>query len=96
MAISHSHVSFLEVKWTPIPTWGGWLTEWYMDRRFRLARANGTMELDAGATAEYLHRLAGLSRYGWEWLIGFMVVNTVRVLVKNQKAWGPGSLKFLF
>ena len=29
-----------------------------MDRRFRLARANGTMELDVGATAEYLHRLA--------------------------------------
>lgn len=53
-----------ETGWTPMDfvrglgPFGSWLTEWYMDRRFRLARANGTMELDAGATAEYLHRLA--------------------------------------
>eukprot|EP00438_Fugacium_kawagutii_P030103 Skav228192 [mRNA] locus=scaffold3933:607927:609362:+ [translate_table: standard] len=29
-----------------------------MDRRFRAARAQGTMQLDAPSCAEYLHRLA--------------------------------------
>ena len=26
----------------------------------------------------------------------YFVYNTARALVKNPKAWGPGSLKFLF
>lgn len=47
-----------------------------MDRRFRRARQQGTMQLDPSLTAEYLHRLAQQSR-GSEQCLGTMDVREV-------------------
>ncbi|CAK9011760.1 unnamed protein product [Durusdinium trenchii] len=56
--------SMWEGGWTPMDfvrvlgPLGLWLTDWYMDRRFRHARELGTMQLDSSAFAQYLHALA--------------------------------------
>ncbi|CAJ1423573.1 unnamed protein product [Effrenium voratum] len=64
-----------EAGWTPMDfvralgPLGAWLTSWYMDRRFSRPRALGLLgQLDAEASAEYLHRLA--QRRGSEQCLG--------------------------